>query len=117
MSDLKLTDDTFLTSAGIQVYQNNSFLGTLAEFMEHPLSREFYDKYMTHERLDTTLFFLWLYRQIEKEEPSLLPHKKLAILHHILHTSELRHAAFDLYHNRPSLRSTATPKQIKNQKT
>lgn len=95
----KLSDITPLEYLGKQVYRTNSFLGNLAEFMENPLSREFYNYYMNSERIDTTLFFLWLYHQIELEKPTLLPYEKLAILHQILHTTELRHIAFDRYHH------------------
>lgn len=93
-----LSENHTLTRLGMKIYQNNLFLGEIAEFMEHPLCRTFYEKYLTRDRIDSTMFFLWLYQQIDKEDSSLDPYKKLAILHHVMHTTELRHIAFDRYH-------------------
>jgi hypothetical protein len=97
MSDLKLMYED-LNQIGQHIYKNNKFLSELSEFMEHPLSKQFCKKYLNFTNSDTTLFFVWLYRQIEHQKPDLMPFEKLAIVEMIMSNSEMRHKAFDTYH-------------------
>lgn len=43
---------------GRSIYQKNTFLGHVAEFMEHPSSKEFYEKYLHKDRIHSAMFFL-----------------------------------------------------------
>ncbi len=93
-----------LTEMGKDVYRDNPFFRTLAEFMEHPMLRTFYDEYFTQQRVDSTLFFMWAYRRIEEQKPDLQPYEKLTVLNHIIHTKSLREQAFDEYRVYESIR-------------
>ncbi len=90
-------ESDWLTEFGKDIYAENPFFSKLAEFMEHPLSREFYQEYCSSQRIDSTLFFLWMYEQIEHKQPTLEPYQKIAILNHIIHTKHLREKVFDEY--------------------
>lgn len=93
----KTSQHDWLNEMGQDIYQSNPFFNKLAEFMEHPLTREFYDEYCSEKRVDSTLFFLWMYKQIELKDSSLQPYQKIAILNHVIHTKHLREKVFDEY--------------------
>lgn len=86
-----------LSKYGQAVYQKNPMFKQVAEFMEHPMCREFYKTCLNNSNRDSTMFFLWLYEQIEKYEPSLKPYEKLALLDKIMRTSAVREKIVDSY--------------------
>lgn len=77
---------------GRHLYKTNENYRTLANIMEHPEFRKFYDTHMNDPlSLQTVLMFLKVYESIEKKSKiSITPYQKLAILHEIFICPELR---------------------------
>lgn len=78
--------------SGKRLYNQNENYKAIANLMEHPEFREFYNKYFcdTHN-IKTIIMFLKLYEEIEKH--SLTPlngYQKIYILDKIMKDSELR---------------------------
>ena len=69
----------------------------IAEFMEHPMTRSFYETCLAPESVDSTLLFLWLYANIEKHAPEHTPYEKLGMLYRIISHPELRYEALQEY--------------------
>lgn len=86
--DIIKYDDKTLFEEGKKVYQEHETFRQIAEFMEHPISRAFYDKWIKSPDLNSVLYFLWLYEQIQKKFPNLLPIQRLALMYRISRTNE-----------------------------
>ncbi len=83
---------------GINVYNSNPIFQDIGNFMEHPLTRDFYTRYMGNKQeQDSILYLLWVYRQIEKNIPSATPYEKLAILEKCIKTGEIRQQLCQTY--------------------
>ena len=91
-----LTDES-LVDYGKQIYQTNDTFRRVAEFMEHPMSREFYNECLNKPNIESTLFFLWLYDQVEQHNPDLMPYEKLALAHKAMHERTIRQKIFNRY--------------------
>jgi hypothetical protein len=75
-----------LEKNGKKYVQNYPFLEDIAQFMEHPLCREFYNKYMKNsETLDKMLDLLFFYEHIDNNDYiGLNGYQKLALLMEII---------------------------------
>lgn len=100
---------------GQRISQENPTLKEVVEFMEHPVSRGFYDKWIKSPELENGLFFLWTYEQLEKSYPELLPIERLALLSHLTRNSNYSTKLIESYKNQP-LRLTAVPSDAKHLK-
>lgn len=79
---------------GKQIYQSNQFLGDIAQFMEHPETKRFYDSYLSKKsEVEQALMFMHVYNEISKqfEKYELNGLQKLGMLSRIMHDSNLRH--------------------------
>ena len=78
--------------SGKKLYKQNENYRIIANLMEHPEFRQFYNKHFSNwEDVKTSIMFLKLYEEIEKL--SLTPlngYQKLDILNRIINTGELR---------------------------
>lgn len=86
-----------LEQYGKTVYQSNPDFQMIAEFMEHPLSRQFYNEFLKRGSLESTLFFLWLYSQIEECYPGIQPYEKLGMVSICMKNKKLRDHIYQCY--------------------
>lgn len=88
----QLVDSNEAEKKGRTIYQTNEHLRRLANVMEHPEFREFFNLYMND--LDTAkvvLMFMKMYDAIEKHSKvSLTPYQKLAIVKDVIDDAETR---------------------------
>ena len=72
--------------------KNNDNYRVIANVMEHPEFRYFYNKYFsTKIDIKTTILFLKLYEKIEKDAPvELNGYQKISILDKIINDSKIR---------------------------
>jgi len=96
------------------VDSGNNIFTDLVTFMENPISRDFYDKYIcrSSER-DSMLSYCWIYKFIESEacknELSLTPCQKLALVQKSMLNKEFRPYLIGKY-----MKSMNRPRRIKN---
>ena len=84
--------DLNLEQQGQKLYKHNSNYRRLANIMEHPEFREFYNTYMQDwETARNIIMFMKLYEAIEKHSKiELSPYQKIAIADEIFHDSTKR---------------------------
>lgn len=83
---------TQLDNQGRELYQNNDNYRRLANVMEHPEFREFYNKFMQDwDSAKTIIMFMKLYEAIEKHSKiELTPYEKIAIVNQVIHDPDKR---------------------------
>jgi hypothetical protein len=82
---------------GRQIYQDNPHFRRLANVMEHPEFREFYNTYMTDwDSAKMIIMFMKMYEAVEKHsEIELTPYQKLSIVKDVIDDTELRQKICD----------------------
>lgn len=77
---------------GKQIYKNNEHFRRLANVMEHPEFREFYNSYMNDwEDTKTIIMFMKLYEAVEKHAKiTLTPYQKISIVKDMIDDPEKR---------------------------
>jgi hypothetical protein len=77
---------------GRLIYKDNEHYRRLANFMEHPEFREFYDNYMKDwSSVQMIILFMKTYEAIEKHsDTELSPYEKIAVLKNLIENSETR---------------------------
>jgi hypothetical protein len=94
MSNLIPYKDDYDTAEdkGRKIYQQNQHLRKLANVMEHPEFRDFFDTYMKDwDSTKTILMFMKVYEAIEKHSSvGLSPYQKIAIVKDVIDDSEMR---------------------------
>jgi len=80
-----------LFQEGKRILDANPLLAQVVTFMEHPVSREFYDKWMTSPDFDNMRYVLWIYEQVERETPNLLPIERLGLIQQIIRSGKMLH--------------------------
>lgn len=78
--------------SGKSLYKHNSNYHSLANVMEHPEFRVFFDKYFKDvDSIKTIIMFMKIYENVEKITPvKLTGYQKIAILDKIVKDRELR---------------------------
>ena len=87
-----------LEDSGKHLYQSNPMFKDIANFMEHPLYKDFYKKYLNQQNISVTLFFLWFYSEIEKKYSNLKPYETLGLLITMFRDSKIRPILFEKYY-------------------
>lgn len=84
--------DIEVEKKGKEIYRVNPHYRRLANIMEHPEFREFYDTYMKDPTTaNTMLMFMKIYEAIENNSSlSLTPHQKLAIVKEVVENQDMR---------------------------
>jgi hypothetical protein len=84
-----------LIKRGKEIYSDNPHFRRLANVMEHPEFREFFNEYMKDwETTKTIIMFMKLYESIENNSNvELNPHEKIAILKDIIEDPNMREIA------------------------
>jgi hypothetical protein len=82
---------------GKAIYQDNEHYRRLANFMEHPEFRHFYDNYMKDwNSVQMIMLFMKTYEAIEKHSSmELNPYEKIAILKNMVENSDTRRKLCD----------------------
>lgn len=77
---------------GQKLYQENKHYRRLANVMEHPEFREFFDEYMKDwDSTKTILMFMKMYEAIEKHSDiELKPYQKIAVVEEMISDEKLR---------------------------
>uniref|UniRef100_A0A6C0EJQ1 Uncharacterized protein n=1 Tax=viral metagenome TaxID=1070528 RepID=A0A6C0EJQ1_9ZZZZ len=77
---------------GRKIYKRNQHFRRLANVMEHPEFREFFNEYMKDwDTAETIIMFMKIYEAIEKHSSvQLTPYQKIAVVDEVLSNSELR---------------------------
>lgn len=93
MTDLvpfKTNGDT-LEKDGKNIYQTNNFFRSLANIMEHPQFREFFDTYIkdSHD-IREVIMFMKIYEMVETRDKELNGYQKLSIVRSIITDSKMR---------------------------
>lgn len=91
--DQLITTTHSLEENGRKIYKQNRHYRKLANLMEHPEFREFYNEYMKDlEDAKVVLMFMKLYDEIEKHATTpLTPFEKISIMKNIIDNGETRH--------------------------
>lgn len=80
-----------LEEEGKSLYKSNKNYQTMANLMEHPLFKDFYNNFMTDKTDAVTAFmYMTLYKYVEKGNPTASPYTKIAMVHRILSQREMR---------------------------
>ena len=81
-----------IEKSGRELYAVNSVYSSLANVLEHPMMRDFIDRFIDdYDETVVVLMFIKLYISIERKSPvKLSPYQKLALMDSIIHTPELR---------------------------
>ena len=82
-----------LETEGKEIFHTNKFRGDIAQFMEHPESKRFYDEHLSNRiELEQVLLFMYVYNEISQKFKSyeLNGLQKLGLLSRIMHNSRLR---------------------------
>ncbi len=81
-----------LEEKGRDIYKNNENYRRLANLMEHPEFREFFDVYMKDwDSVKMIIMFMKTYEAIEKHSKvQLTPYEKLSVLKDLIEDSETR---------------------------
>jgi len=84
-------DKNNFKARGIKLYQNNNTMKDLANFMEYPPNKEFFDKYFSSkENIICMNTFIKMYRHIETNDP----YEKLSIIHDCINDPKIRRRLF-----------------------
>ena len=85
-----------LETEGRTIYQSNEHYRRLANFMEHPEFRDFYQTYMKDwESTKVIIMFMKMYESIENSpSPNLSPYQKIAIVKQLIEDSDIRPIIF-----------------------
>ena len=84
-------DKDKLSKTGKKIYKENPTFAAVANAMEHPLFREIYNEHFQDwDNVKVLLMFMKTYELIEKNDETLNPYQKIAILKHIATQSDLR---------------------------
>jgi hypothetical protein len=76
---------------GIKLYQKNNTMKDLANFMEYPPNKEFFDKYFTSEEDSICMnTFIKMYRSMGEKDP----YEKISIIHECINNSQIRRRLF-----------------------
>jgi hypothetical protein len=77
---------------GKKIYNSNKHLRKLANIMEHPEFRSFYQDYMSDpETLKTMLIFMKIYEAIElHSNVELTPYQKIGLVQKVIQDTEMR---------------------------
>ena len=76
---------------GIEVYQKNDVFKSLANVMEHPEFKSFFDKYFENPtEAQTMLMFMKICQKITENDPDASPYEKLALVNKIMKDREFR---------------------------
>ena len=76
---------------GIDVYQKNAAFKSLANVMEHPEFKLFFDKYFENPSdAETMLMFMKTYQKITETNPEASPYEKLALVKKLMSDKEIR---------------------------
>ena len=81
-----------LMKDGKEIYKTNEHYRRLANVMEHPEFRQFYDKYMNDwSSVKTIVMFMKIYEAIEKHSDTVLsPYQKISIVKDVIEDPNLR---------------------------
>jgi len=90
-------NDKNLFEEGKRVLQTNPTLFQVVNFMEHPVSREFYDRWIKSNEFDTMRYFLWIYEQLEHHTQDLLPIERVALMEQITRSGAVLHELTQYY--------------------
>lgn len=82
---------------GQELYQTNKHYQKLANIMEHPEFREFFEEYMADwDTAKTILLFMKVYSAVEKySQIELTPYQKIAIVKDVLDDPDARQKVCD----------------------
>ncbi len=81
---------------GMAIAQSNPTIKDIAIFMENPVVKEFYKKYLVNSDKDSILFMLWIYHLIDNIG-ELSPYEKMALLSKCIKNTESRRYLVDLF--------------------
>lgn len=93
MSDqLVHKNNAMMEQRGRKIYRSNQHFRRLANVMEHPEFREFFDEYMQDwDTAKTIIMFMKIYEGIEKHSKiELTPFQKISIVKDVIDDGEMR---------------------------
>lgn len=93
---------------GRDIYNNNKHYQKIANLMEHPEFRDFYNKYLKDwDTAKTIIMFMQIYEGVEKHSNvELSPYQKICIVKSIIDDSETRKKLCSYVFNELSLNET-----------
>jgi len=92
MNSLNTLNNSNFENKGKELYKNNEHYRRLANVMEHPEFREFFNLYMGDwDSVKMILMFMKLYEAVEKHSNiKLTPFQKICIVKDVIDNGELR---------------------------
>ena len=88
---ISIIDKNNFKARGLKLYQTNNTMKDLANFMEYPPNKEFFDKYFSSkEDIVCMNTFIKMYRHIENNDP----YEKLTIIHDCINDPKIRRRLF-----------------------
>jgi hypothetical protein len=87
ISSTKQTDDSPSHRHGRALYQTNSTMKDIANVMEHPEFRQFFDKYFQNPQdIQSIIFLMKIYQAIQRNDP----YEKISTLYETVSNSQMR---------------------------
>ena len=88
---ISIIDKNNFKVRGLKLYNTNNTMKDLANFMEYPPNKEFFDKYFSSkEDIICMNTFIKMYRHIENNDP----YEKLTIIHDCINDPKIRRRLF-----------------------
>ena len=88
---ISIIDKNNFKVRGLKLYNTNNTMKDLANFMEYPPNKEFFDKYFSSkEDIVCMNTFIKMYRHIENNDP----YEKLTIIHDCINDPKIRRRLF-----------------------
>ena len=81
------TSDSTSRRHGRALYQTNSTMKDIANVMEHPEFRQFFDKYFQNPQdIQSIIFLMKIYQAIQRNDP----YEKISVLYETMSNSQMR---------------------------
>ena len=88
---ISIIDKNNFKVRGLKLYNTNNTMKDLANFMEYPPNKEFFDKYFSSkEDIVCMNTFIKMYRHIENNDP----YEKITIIHDCINDPKIRRRLF-----------------------
>ena len=108
---ISIIDKNNFKARGLKLYQTNNTMKDLANFMEYPPNKEFFDKYFSSkEDIVCMNTFIKMYRHIENNDP----YEKLTIIHDCINDPKIRRRLFSSKKNLLELDHKTLDKPLDN---
>jgi hypothetical protein len=93
--------DVILKNSDVIAYkESNPTLDDIGNFMENPLCKDFYKKYLATCEKDSILFLMWVYDMIDRDVDGITKDEKMTLLSKCIKNADIRRYLIELKNNK-----------------